>query len=565
MTKKKLTMKEQISALSEELAATANNQELLEEAISVLENQLVEQGWIKLFGGGKELSKSALNTLYDLGRAFWLKNPLIRRGVEVQCIYVFGQGMTIKAESEDVDAVVQRFLKDRKNYSSFTGHQAWNQNERDLELSGNLFIALFTTPETGRVIIRMIPFYEIGDIITNPEDFKEPWYYRREYYISKLDEATGNISQTAEVCYHPDWKYDPKDKPNQIGGKPVMWDTPVYHVKTNCLPDMKYGVPEIYSAIDWATAYKRFLENWGKLTEAYARFAWNLTTKGGMAKVSAAKARIETLTAKTNPNTAYTDIEDLSTIKQRPVAGTLVTGEGVQMNAIRSQGATTSMEDARRLMLMVASSSGIPEQILTGDPSTGNLATAKVMERPLELQFRNRQTFWTDIWWDILQYVIDQAIVAGTLPGIEEVDEYTGEITYYLLAGTVGDQDGEVKEERTRKVTISFPPLLEHDTLQEVQAIISAATLDDRTLAGTMDRKTTTELLLRALKVENPEEIMEDFPEEPKYDRLSKPPEPTSPFGMGAPEYASASIENLMMDTIKDMRKAIEAANHGST
>ncbi|MDP0947505.1 hypothetical protein, partial [Klebsiella pneumoniae] len=80
--------------------------------------------------------------------------PLIRRAVEIQALYVFAQGMTIQADHEPVDVVIQRFLKDRKNYNSISSHQAWMQNERDLALSGNLFFALFTTPETGRVIVR---------------------------------------------------------------------------------------------------------------------------------------------------------------------------------------------------------------------------------------------------------------------------------------------------------------------------------------------------------------------------------------------------------------------------
>src|SRR5574343_1228723 len=555
MTKNKPTLKEEIQVLRQEIESSANNQELLEEALSVLETQLQDQGWIKLFGGGKELSKSALNTLYDLGRAYWLKNPLIRRAVEIQALYVFAQGMTIQADHEPVDVVIQRFLKDRKNYNSISSHQAWMQNERDLALSGNLFFALFTTPETGRVIVRTIPFYEIAEIVCNPDDFKEPWFYRREFMITTFDDTTGNTSERTEIQYYPDWKYDPDEKPDQIGSYKVNWDSPVYHVKTNCLPDMKYGVSELYSAIDWSQAYKRFLENWGKLTEAYTRFAWGITTKGGQAKVSAAKARMEKLFAKTDPNTDE-DLEGTVRTKQLPVGGVFTSTEGVTLNAIRTQGATTSMEDARRLMLMVASASGIPEQILTGDPSTGNLATAKAMERPLELQFRNRQTFWVDTWWDLCQSVIDQAIEAGELPGIKEEDPYTGEITYYLLA--TPDADDETQKQITRDVTITFPPLLEHDVLQTVQAIISAATIANKTLAGTMDRKTMAGLLLRARKVENVEGILDTLPEEPQYDRVTALPTPdTGGYGgFGGIDYTEESLNNLLKDTIKDVQNA---------
>jgi len=551
MTNKKPTLKEEIADLQERLEASTNNQELLEESLQLLELQLQDQGWIRLFGGTKELTKPALNTLYDLARAYWLKNPLIRRAVEIQCLYVFAQGMTIKAETEEVDNVIQDFLKDRKNYNSISSHQAWMQNERDLSLSGNLFFTLFTNPENGRVIVRTIPLYEIADIICNPDDFKEPWYYKREFIQTTFNEKTGATSQQSLTEYYPDWKYLPDSQPKEINGDPVNWDAPIYHVKTNCLPDMKFGVSEMYSAIDWSAAYKKFLENWSKLTEAYARFAFGLTTKGGMQKVNAAKAKIETLFSKSNPGIS-SDLEGISPIKPQPTAGTFVAGEGIQLSPIRTGGATTSMEDARRLMLMVASASGIPEQILTGDPSTGNLATAKAMERPLELQFRNRQTLWTDVWWDLCQYVIDQAVKAGTLPGIEDTDPYTGDLTYSLL---MTDKNGET--DQSRDISITFPPLLEHDVLQTVQAVISAATLDNRTLAGTMDRKTVASLLLRALKVDDEEEILGTIPDEPKFDRITAPPEPESPFGGQAPlEYTTASIENLMMSTLKDVQEA---------
>jgi len=341
--------------------------------------------------------------------------------------------------------------------------------------------------------------------------------------------------------------------PDEFAGKPVEWAAPVYHVKTNCLPDMKFGVSEIYSAIDWAGAYKKFLENWSKLTEAYARFAWNMTTRGGLQKVNAAKAKIERLVGKTDPN-ATTDIESSLQTTRLPVASTFVSGESVQLTPVRTQGATTSSEDSRRLMLMVASSSGIPEQILTGDPSTGNLATAKAMERPLELQFTNRQTLWKDVWWDILQYVIDRAILTGHLPGYELEDPYTEEVRVML--------DIEEVDPVTRDVVIEFPPLLEHDITQTVQAIVTAATLDNKTLAGTMDRKTMARLLLQALNADDVEEILENLPEEPQYDRITAPPaqdqgqDMHGPYGADPLEYTTASIENLMMDTIKDMRDA---------
>jgi hypothetical protein len=508
MTKKKSpTLKEQVAQLERNLTEAKGNQEILEETMAVLEQQIAEQGWISLFGGqGKELSKQALNTLYDLSRVYWLKNPLIKRPVDVQALYVFAQGMTIKGDHPMVDVVVQRLLKDRKNIVALS-HQARMALEMDLRLGGNLFLALFTDSDKGRVIVRMFPLYEIQDIITNPEDRLEPWYYRRDYWVNKFDTSTGNVTPGVSTVYYPDWQYNPKDKPEQIGDKKVMWDTPIMHVRTNHLPDWKFGVPELYSAIDWAQAYKRFLENWSKLVDAYARFAFSLTTKGGARAVAAGKAKIEAVFAKKDPNL---EMSETDTIRQRPVGATLTASEGVKLDTIRTQGATTSADDARRLMLMVCSASGIPEQIEAGDPSTGNLATAKAMERPLELQFKNRQQLWMDILGQILDYAIDQAIACpnGLLKenGEEIEDDFTGETRYELNK----DKDGKPVP---RTVSVKFPPILEHDILAAVQAIVSGATLDGKPMAGTMDLETIAQQVLKALNVENADAIlMKIFP-----------------------------------------------------
>jgi len=505
-------LRQEVADLKERLTASVDNQVQLEESLALLEQQLIEQGWVRLFGGsGKELNKAALDTLYDLARVYWMKNPLIKRTVEVQDLYVFAQGMTIRATHPDLDQVVQKFSDDPKNFGSFTSYQAWKENDRDLALSGNFFAALFTTPGTGRVIVRTIPLYEITQIVSSPDDRKDVWYYLRAYTANEFNIETGTWNAKMVSVYHPDWRYLPKNRPETINRVKVRWDAPVYHAKINSLPDMRYGLPDVYASIDWAQAYKQFLENWSKLVAAYARIAHHLTTRGGATKVAAAKQKFQDLFGKSDPTTETSLESAMTTPTQRGVGGILTTGEGVKFEAIRTAGATTKAEDARQLRLMVASSSGIVDQILAGDPSTGNLATAKAMERPMELQFRDRQQFWTDVWWDILQYAIDQAIKAGKLKGKEEVDDITGETRYFL------DLKGDDGKPVPRTLSIKFPPILEHDVEKAVGAIVSAATLDGKPLAGTMDLKTVSAQLMQVLNVENAETLLDRiFPQKKK-------------------------------------------------
>lgn len=507
-------LQKRVQDLTEAVEISENNQEIVRESLAVLEQQLVEQGWEHIGSGlTRDFTQRARINLYDSARIYWLKNPLIRRAELVQALYVFAQGMTIKADNKDVDVVVQKFIADRMNYNSFTGHQAWMTNEAVLTLSGNLFFALFTNASTGRVIVRQIQLYEIHDIITDPEDSSMPWFYKRQYTVNQFNVLTGTVTPKDTVAYYPDWRHNPTDKPDSIGGHTIHWDTPIYHVKVNCLPDMKFGVSELYSVLDWAKAYKTHLENGQKIWQALASFAFKMTTKGGAGVIAAAKTKVKSILGKPDGTSTTPD--------KRPVASTFVSGESVKLEPFKTSGMTISMEDARSHRLMICAGSGISDHIESGDPSTGNLATATSMERPMELQFLNRQNLWIDIWQDILEYVIDQAIKAenGPLTGETIEDEYTGEIRYVLTAAPLGESDEDPatdvpaetqeKEPALRTVSITFPPLLDHDQLQTVQAIISGATADGKPLAGTMDLKTLTLLTLKALKLPNAEELAE--------------------------------------------------------
>ncbi len=458
----------------------------LSESIAELELALEDVGWIHMaLMGELEFSRDGLRRINDLARLMYLKNPLIQRGVNVQAFYVFGQGVAIAAKHPDVNEVIQGFLDDEKNKAELTSHQARLGKEVELQLFSNLFFCFFTNARTGRVRIRTIPVAEIVDIHTNPDDKKEPWYYKRVWMQTELDTASGIAMSTSKTAYYPDWHYKPEKakRPREIGGNPVEWDSPVYHVKTGGLPDMLFGVSEVYAAIDWARAYKEFLENWSSLVKAYARFAWRGKAKTA-AGAAAMKAKLGTTlggqgTSETNPP---------------PVAASAAfMTEGMDLQPIRTAGATTSADDARRLLLMVAAATGLPETFF-GDTQVGALATAKSLDRPTELKMVSRQTLWRDILSGICSYVILQAVKANRLTGtvVEDEEDHTESVELPIDPGTGAPIDATVD--------VNFPPILEHDVGAVVDAIIKAATLDGKAPAGTIpDTETLARMLLTAL------------------------------------------------------------------
>lgn len=502
--------------------------EYLQERITELELDLEDAGWIRLsFESDMEFSRDGLRRIAALSRLFFLKNPLINRAVTLQSMYVWGQGISIQAKHPAIDAVVQAFLDDPKNTVELTGHQARTMKEQDLQVEGNLFFVLFSDTFTGRVRVRTIPPDEIDEIITNPDDRKEPWYYKRSSVTSRLSEQGVVLTSAAETAYYPDWRYDPPGKPDTIGGHPVWWASPIYHVRVGGLSTMRFGVPETYSGLDWARAYKEFLEDWATIVRAYAKFAFKATTKSGKKGIAALKSKLGTTlgvsSSETNPP---------------PNVGSLaVMAEGTDLSPIRTAGATTKAEDGRRMLLMVAAATGLPESFF-GDVSVGNLATAKSLDRPTELKFRDRQELWKDILHDMLQYVVDRRAVALLYPGLRgtRIPNPEGDERVVIL-----ETDPDTGEPIDRHIDIDFPSVLEHDKAEEVKGIVSAATLDGKTLAGTMDLKLTSRLLLTALGQDDVDDLLDAiFPEDEE-------------------GQVSTQAEESFMEAVRALREAVKA------
>lgn len=479
------------SQIRELMSVTSNNLEMFTERLAELEFTLEDRDWVKLTAeGNKEFSREGLQKINDMARLYWLKNPLIRRAVLTQTYYVFGQGVEIEAEDEDVNKVVQAFLKNPKNRAELTEHQTRMIKEAELQLFANLFFVFFTDISTGKVQIRTIPVNEIQDIITDPEDSKTPLYYKRVYNVREYNAGGNQYTNTEKTLFYPDWK---NPNPHRMQGANVAEEV-IYHVAVNKLSDMKFGVSEVYAAMDWAKAYKEFLEDWTTIVKAYSRFAWNLTTKGKRGAQGAKDALKTSMGvssgAETNPSPATASIS--------------VNTEGAKLEPIKTAGATTHADDGDKLVHMVCAATGIFYHYLVGDPSTGNLATAKAMERPMELMFKNRQQLWISVFTEILDYVVFQSVKAnrGVLQGTIKKDEFGEEIV-------------ELGPDKSAIINVKFPDLLEKDTKAHIDAIINAATLSGKTPSGTLELKLVTRMLLMALGEKDIDETIERmYPED---------------------------------------------------
>jgi hypothetical protein len=292
------------------------------------------------------------------------------------------------------------------------------------------------------------------------------------------------------VTYYPDWQLGEEEVARRaaelrqaVGGRGpevvIEEEVRVLHVRVGGLSEMQFGVPETYQALDWAQAYRGFLEDWASLVKALSRFAFKLTVPNDPRALEAAKQVLETTVGLEQP------VEG----RPAPPAGSVWAGPAeFDLQPVRTGGAVVRAEDGRRLLLMVCAALGVPETFM-GDVSVGTLATAESLDRPTELKFRARQTLWQDTLGGILQYVVRSAAEAG-VDGLRWEPEEAGS-----TRGVVTWQGQEIDT----YVDVRFPPILERDMTKVVDAVVDAATLRGRALAGVIDPETVTRLLLQAV------------------------------------------------------------------
>jgi hypothetical protein len=483
-----------------EVDASAELVDVLESRVADLELALEDRGWQQLTMSAEfEFSRDGLHRIVELARAMYVKNPLVNRGVEVKKLYVWANGITIDCQDETAKQAITDFLTSPGNDRALFGQQAAPDSAKELQVAGNLFIACFPGETSAAVMqVRTIPFEEVTKVLRNPQDRSEPWYYKREWTEVSVDPDLGSEVYGQRTAYYPDWRYKPEsaERPDTIGSHPVEWDTPVCHVKVGGFAHWEFGVSEVYGALDWARMHTENLQNWASITKALARFAWRLKTKGGAKGVAAAKTKLASTAGKASGETNPPPV----------AASTFIAGEGHELDPIKTAGATSSPADSRFLLLQVASSLGLPE-FFFGNADVGNYATSRTLDRPTEMTFVERQKLWAKVYSDLCAMALESRGITSNEP-----------------------------------VTVTFPPILEHDVDAAMSALVKGITLEGKAPVVVPDMRQVAKMVFDLLAVPDAAELLDTlFPEG------------------GTPEQQVTQAESELVSALGELRESIAA------
>jgi len=363
--------------------------QVMQEAFSsqaALDLALEDRGWLRQALLGSEMDLPARENVMPIARRYYRRDPLSKQAVRLWTAYAVGTGHSLTAKGK-AGRILEDLRHDRRNRDFFSA-QGQQKSSNRLLIDGDLFITIWDT-ESG-FVFRRFDSKEITEIITNPQDAEEPWFYKRM--------VPGAAGSQDKATYYRDWAA-PDEAVLKVEGKvrKVEENVVVYHVAND--PLRLWGSSLLESSLDWSRENRKFMQARSAVIQAVARYIYKITNKGSSKALKDLKNRLSTtLTTGTGRESNPTPA----------AASTWLQNQGLNLELQKQDtGARNATDDADMLMRMFGSGVNLPLHYFA-DARTGNLATATAMELPLLKGFEMYRQLWTDAYLDMYRYVLER-------------------------------------------------------------------------------------------------------------------------------------------------------------
>ncbi len=410
----------------------------------------------------RDLSSWSQERAIEAAYRLWNTNPLARTLTEIVVDYVIGDGITVTADNEEVQAVLDRFLQDPVNKlidpDGATG-EGMNELARELGLFGELLVLAFVRDGSdkgiagdGRLRIGTVDPTQIRSVITNPQNKRDILAVRLKdktggdngpiYKVIRVVDQGGKlegkrdlsafkealaklpkrlsedaIRKASETTIKPvsgkEWiicenasrklqmveaNEDPKAKEFKADGECFLF-------QVNKISTGVRGRPDMLPLIDWLDRFDQLFFDGAEHVALMNMFGWDLKIEGGEENAREPERNLKIQAgkvAKMKPGSVYAHNEHADLSAKNP--------------DLKTQDLETIV---RQLRVLVAGGSRMPEHWL-GEGGYTNRATAAEMGTPTFRMLTRRQGAVRSMLVEMCQYAIDVAVALGMLD--EEVD-----------------------------------------------------------------------------------------------------------------------------------------------
>ncbi len=481
----------------------------LREDMRLVMRQIEDVGWTQIGIQSTEARTLIGITIQQVilrSRRAWIHNPLIAQCINLTTFFTFGQGITVpKANDDGVQEIVNEFWNDKDNWRALTSPQAQQLLSNKLQYDGQIFFLLTTNKMTGKLKVRILDPLTILDVIRNKDDLMRPEMYKQRMAVAAYDYATGQYDplqiEIGKFRFIPDMDVAdpmifkiPENKQAWSADETVC----IFHLKVNSDINDKWGMPETLRVIDWGNAHRDMASDLATVIKSLARWSWKKKIHGTANQLNPFKNALQMVA-----NQSVTP----------PVAGSMqIENDNLDLEAMKipTGQAEIHVTGLREMRLMLASGFGIFEHYL-GDAGHSNLASTKAMELPMLKKFLARRKVWEGAFDTILQYLVDQAIIAGRLKGSFDINEAENR---YVIETPID-----------RYIQIDFPPILDQDLYPLAQAYQLA------TESGIMATDTAARQFMMAVGISDIEDEIVKLEDE----KAEKEAKAAAQFGQQAP------------------------------
>lgn len=347
-------------------------------------------------------------------------NPLAKRIIDLVNSFVTGDGFTFNAKNPRVLNVLNKFWEDPVN--------DWPMKQldrfRQLSLLGEQLWPVAVRRTDGRVRIGYVDPANIEEIIPDP--------YNPE------------ILRTAEITqgYHPDGAVDLPTRYSLINlderylspsyNKLNFYPEPhgAFYFAINKPSNATRGRSDLITVFDWLDLYDQHLFGAAERATYLTDFVWDIEMKGADEESMKKWHRENAM-----PRGAAMRVHN-ENMKWQAISPTLNAGDSEMMAKLIKQHILTAI--------------GLPPSWVS-DPGDTNRSTGVAMSGPVLKSLSHRQKYCKGIITKILQFVIDMAVMAGKLQGLDQA-----ELTFEVLAPSLTPSDMSAMTQTMLKVSQSI-------------------------------------------------------------------------------------------------------------
>lgn len=337
-------------------------------------------------------------------------NPFAKRIREVITSYVVGRGFTVACKDANVQAVVDKFWKDPVNRMNRTVRQFCDE----LTIYGELCIPAAVNPIDGSVRLgycdpmdlQYIEFGAMsgsggkvvpdnwtgtgGDIPTAPEGQDEIWDTGLSFPVAVILRRRWDQQQNTKLDVVR--KDEDPTSPNYglLAGQ-------CFYFAINKSRGASRGISELFCLADWLDVFDQMVFDFADRARMLNSYVWDVLMKGA-----------------DQPTIDKT--RDEMTKRPPRQGGVFVHNDQIELEAKSPDLKGADMEHSAKVVKNYGlAGAGLPPTFFA-EGDTANRSTAEEMSGPTGKKFEDRQVDLAGAVTEIVEFVIDQAIVHGVLP-----------------------------------------------------------------------------------------------------------------------------------------------------